>query len=136
MSRNNNPAGVVIGLLVFLYIGFVFFIPRMGFYPVFTIFPGIFILIFIASMATIISNKRSSTANRAFKNENQINIQKPNPYRVENRSQDHLTNSSYQRVEEEIEVKPIIRFCQYCGTRIERDSMFCHNCGIKLDYEV
>jgi hypothetical protein len=86
-------------------------------------------------MATIISNKRSSTVKRAFKNENQINIQEPNPYRVENRSQNHTTNSYYQRIDEEIEVMPNIRFCQYCGTRIERDSLFCHNCGIKLDRE-
>ena len=133
MSRNNNPAGVIIGLLIFVYLGFVFFMPNMGSFPIFKVFPGVFIIIFIASIAAITSNKRRSTTNNAFKNENQVNAQKLNPYRVEYNSQEHIQTSHYQRVEEEIELKPIIRYCQFCGTKIERDAMFCHSCGSKLE---
>jgi len=133
MSRNNNPAGVIIGLLIFVVFGFVFFIPMTGFFTIFTIFPSIFIIIFIVAIIAITSNNRRPTANRVFNNENQVNTQKPNPYRVEYNSQEHVKTSQYHRVEEEIELKPIIRFCQYCGTKIERDAMFCHSCGSKLE---
>lgn len=134
MSRN-NPAGVIIGLFIFVVFGFVFFIPSISFIP-YTIFPSFFIIILIVSIIASTSNNRKPTDNEAFKNENQVNTQKANPYRVENNSQKYVKTSQYQRVEEEIESKPIIRFCQFCGTKIERDSMFCHNCGSKLDYEL
>ena len=131
MARNNNSARVIIGL-IFIYLGFVFFMPNMGSSPIFKVFPGVFIIFFIVSIATITS-KRRSTANRAFINENQVKIQKINKYRTEYYSQKNIKTSQYQRVDEEIELKPIIRFCQFCGTKIERDAMFCHSCGSKLE---
>ncbi|MHA1191399.1 MAG: zinc ribbon domain-containing protein [Promethearchaeota archaeon] len=133
MARNNNSARVTIGLLIFVYLGFVFFMPNMNSYPIFKVFPGIFIMFFIVSIATITSNKRRSTANRVFKNDNQVNTQNTNPYRAEYYSQKNIKTSQYQRVDEEIELKPIIRFCQFCGAKIERDAMFCHSCGSKLE---
>ncbi len=132
MSRN-NPAGVIIGIFIFVVFGFVFFIPNMLFLPV---FPSFFIIIIIVSIAVSISSNRRPNANKAFKNENQVKTQKINPYRVESYSQKNIKTSQYQRVEEEIELKPIIRFCQFCGTKIERDAMFCHNCGSKLEHEL
>ena len=131
MARNNNSARVTIGLLIFVYLGFVFFMPNMSSYPIFKVFPGIFIMFFIISITTITSNKRRSTANRVFKNDNQVNTQNTNPYRVENKTYEHVKRC--QRVEEEVELKPIIRFCQFCGTKIERDARFCHSCGSKLE---
>jgi energy-coupling factor transporter transmembrane protein EcfT len=133
MSRNNNPAGVIIGLLIFVVFGFVFFIPMTGFFTIFTIFPSIFIIIFIVAIVAITSNNRRPTTNNTFKNENQVNSQRTNPYRVKYNSQEHVKTSQYQRVEEENELKPIIRFCQFCGSKIERDAMFCHSCGAKLE---
>jgi len=132
MSRNNNPIGLIVGLLIFAYFGFVLLFPNMGFFPMFKVFPSFFIIIFIVSLATITSNKRRSTVNRAFKNENQVNNQNINPYRVENESVEHLKTSYHQRDEEVIEENPTFRFCQFCGTKIERDAMFCHSCGSKL----
>jgi hypothetical protein len=132
MSRNNNPAGIIIGLILFAYIGFIFLFPNMRFFPIFTIFPSFFIIIFIISIATIASNKRRTTPNSVYKIENQGNNRIRNPYRVQF-PQEAVKTSRYQKVEEDDEESPIVRFCQFCGTKIERDAIFCHRCGSKLE---
>ena len=132
MPRNNNPAGVVIALLIFVVFGFVFFIPSIGFFQIFTMFPIFFIIAIIGLIVAISSGNRRQNVIKTYKNENQGYSQKPNPYRVQN-SQEQVNTSKYQRIEEETELKPIIRFCQYCGSKIERDAMFCHSCGSKLE---
>ncbi|MHA1375934.1 MAG: zinc ribbon domain-containing protein [Promethearchaeota archaeon] len=135
MSMSRNNPGVIIGLFIFVVFGFVFFIPRMSFIP-FTIFPSFFIIILIVSIVATTSNNRKPNAKKVFKNENQVNTQRTNPYRVEYNPQKNVKTSQYQRVNEELELKPTIRFCQFCGTKIERDAMFCHNCGSKLDNDL
>ena len=98
MSRN-NPAGVIIGLFIFVVFGFVFFIPSTSFFPIFTIFPSFFIIIIIVSLASIAANNRRQNT---LKNENQVNTQRTNPYRVE--YQKNFKTSQYQRVDEEIKL--------------------------------
>ncbi|MHA1670958.1 MAG: zinc ribbon domain-containing protein [Promethearchaeota archaeon] len=136
MSRN-NPTGAIIsilaGIIIFVVFGFVFFIPSIGFFPMISIFPSFFIIVFIVLIAVVSSNNRSQKTNKTFKNENQVNIQKANPYRIDNKSQNNIKTTQYQWADEEIELKPIIKFCQFCGTKIEKNAIFCHSCGSKIE---
>ena len=131
VSRNNNPAATIIGIVigVLFLLGIMTFMTSLS---IFTLYPTFFIFIFIGSIVSIISKSRRPYNNNSYKAKNQINTQKSNPYRVQ-KSQEQIKTSQYQRVEEDIELKPIIRFCQFCGSKIERDAMFCHNCGSKLE---
>ena len=131
VSRNNNPAATIIGIVIGLLflLGIITFMTSLS---IFTLYPTFFIFIFIGSIVSIISKSRRPYNNNSYKAENQVNTQKSNPYRVQ-KSQEQIKTSQYQRVEEDIELKPIIRFCQFCGSKIERDAMFCHNCGSKLE---
>lgn len=131
MPRNNNSAGVVIGLLIFVVFGFVFFIPSIGIFQIFTIFPILFIIIFIGLIAGISSSSRRQNIIKTYKNENQAYSQKSNPYHIQN-SQEQYKTQNYQIFEGEIESNQKIRFCQYCGNKIEKDAMFCHSCGSKV----
>jgi len=133
----NNPLGAVIGLMIgligFVVFGFVFFIPSIGFFfPVFSIFPIFFILVFIIIAVASSSTRRNQTIIKEITSDPRVNTQKINPYRFEN-TYNQTTTSQYQRIEEEKELKPKIRFCQYCGNKIEKEAIFCHNCGSKLE---
>lgn len=135
ISRNNNSAATVVGIILFslFLLGFMTFLINRS---IITIFPSIFIIIFviifIVSISSIVSKSRRPRGYNEYKSNNQLYTQKSNPYRVQS-SQEEIKTSQYQRIEEEIELQPFIRFCQYCGTKIERDAMFCHKCGSKLE---
>jgi hypothetical protein len=131
VSRNNNPAATIIGIVigVLFLLGILTFMTSLG---IFILYPMFFITIFIGLLVSIISKSRRPYNNNSYKVENQVNVQKPNPYRVQN-SQEQVKSSLHQRFQEELKLKITIRFCQFCGSKIDRDALFCHSCGSKLE---
>ncbi len=137
MPRNNSIVGSIIGLVVFLGLGvfFLFGLSPFSFFSIMPFFPMIFVIIIIGGIvgAASASSRRSSCCSSKSHNQYQYYTQevpRSNPYIVK------TSNSSVVRpiyIEDAELEKPKANFCQFCGTRIERESVFCHQCGAKME---
>ncbi|MFX0047829.1 MAG: hypothetical protein ACFE8G_06620 [Candidatus Hermodarchaeota archaeon] len=142
MPRNNSIAGFLIGLIVFLGFGvfFLFGWGRFNIFNVISFFPMIFVIIIIGIAGVASANsRRSNCCPPKSQNQYQYYTQEvprtnsmyvnQNPYVVKN-----STNSTVRTIyiEEDEPEKPITKFCQYCGTKKDRNAIYCHNCGTKL----
>ena len=135
MPRNNSILGSIVGLIIFLGIG-VFFL--FGSSPFFLFnftpfFPMIIIIIIIGIAGAASASSRLSTCcTPKSYNQNHYypqEIPRSNPYVVK------TTKNSVVRpiyIEDAEPEKPITNFCQYCGTKKDRNAIYCHNCGTKL----
>ena len=52
-----------------------------------------------------------------------------NPYIVKSTRNAPVRQIFVEDVEPEV---PKTNFCQYCGTKKDRNAVYCHNCGTKL----
>jgi len=137
MSNKNSESGCIIGFLVFMAFGlfFIFDLP-FSISPLMGVFPMIFICFFIFMIAVGCTSGKSKGYKPVQKNYDQAyrkQVPRVNPY---------IVNSSVRNdvktllVEEYKPIEPIKQkalFCQFCGTRIDKDARFCHQCGSKLD---
>ena len=137
MSRNNSTIGSLIGLIFFLGFGAFFFLGLSPFsFFSFIPFPIIFVIIIIgivgAASASSKHSGRSTCCSPKSHNQYQSysqEIPRTNPYIVK------ASNSSTVRpiyIEDAELEKPIANFCQYCGTKKDRNALYCHSCGTKL----
>jgi hypothetical protein len=135
MPRNNSTVGSVLGLLVFLGISafFLFGGGFFSFFSFFTIVPIIFICIIFGIVAAAVSHSRGPAVNTARNNNySQYYSQeapKSNPY-VSKPSSSYTVRPIY--IEDEEPEKSTANFCQYCGTKKDRNAKYCYNCGTKL----
>jgi len=138
MSRNNSIVGSIIGLIFFLGFGvfFLFGLSPFTFFSITPFFPMIFIIVIIGIVGAVSVNSRRSTccSPKLYKSNNQYQYNTPeisrsNPYLV-NTSSSYTVRPIY--IEDAEPEKPIPNFCQYCGTRKDKNAMYCHSCGIKL----
>ena len=135
MPKNNSVVGSLIGLVVFIGIG-VFFLFGVGpfrFLNFFPFFPRIFIIICISIAGAASANaKRSNCCDPKQYNRNQYyrpEVPRSNPYTVK------TSNSPVVRqipIENDEPEQIIAKYCQYCGTKKDRNAIYCHNCGTKL----
>ncbi len=135
MSNKNSGAGCIVGLLFFMAFGFIFIlevpfslIQFMSFCPV--IF--IFIIIIAAAGASSGKSKRCKPVQKNYDQDHYKQVPRVNPYIVRSsvRNEVQTLLEEYKPVEP---TKPKALFCQFCGTRIDKDARFCHQCGSKLD---
>ena len=135
MPRSNSVIGSIIGLVVFLGFG-VFFLFGLGSYriiPLIPIFPIFVICIIIGIAGAASGHSRHSTCYPPkSQSQNQQYTQKiprSNPYIVKPSSSFTVRQIPIEDDEPE---QPIANFCQYCGTKKDRNAIYCHNCGTKL----
>jgi len=135
MYRNNSIIGSIVGLIIFLGFG-VFFLFGLSPFRLFTFipfFPMIFIIIIIGIVgAASASSRRSTWCSPKSHNQYQdytSEVPRSNPYIVK------TSNSSAVRhiyIEGAKPEKPIANFCQFCGTKKDKNAIYCHDCGSKL----
>ncbi len=153
-SRNNNSCrsnkkGVIIGLIILLVLGTSFFFMfRFKSFNYLTTIPWMFItgfsvfLIFIvvigAAAAKISSPKKQYNIKQEktdqFQNDYQNQDHQLNPYIIQRSLQTQTSKSIYNENRKDMAIikDTAIHFCRYCGAKMDRDEIFCHQCGSKL----
>jgi len=135
MPRNNSIVGSIVGLIIFLGFGvfFLFGIGPFTFFSIMPFFPMIFIIVIIGIVGAVsASSRRSICCSPKSNNQYQYvtpEVPRSNPYIVKT-----SRSSTYRPIyiEDAEPEKPKTNFCQYCGTRKDKNAMYCHSCGIKL----
>ena len=137
MPRNNSIVGSIVGLIIFLGFGvfFLFGLSPFTFFGIMPFFPMIFFIIIIGGIvgAASASSRRSSCCSPKSHNQYQYYSQDPprsNPYTVKNSSSSTVRAINIEDAKPE---NPRANFCQFCGSRTERDGVFCHQCGAKME---
>ena len=136
MSNRNSGVGCIVGLFFFMAFGFIFIlevpfslIQFMPFFPVILVF----FFIIVAAGASSGKSKCCKPEQKNYDQYSQQQVPKVNPYivrsSVRNDAQTLLVEE-YKPIEP---TKSQALFCQFCGTRIDRDARFCHQCGSKLE---
>jgi len=136
MPRNNSIVGSIVGLIIFLGFGvfFLFGLSPFTFFGIMPFFPMIFFIIIIGGIvgAASASSRRSSCCSPKSQNQYQYysqEVPRTNPYIVKTSSSSTVRPIYIEDAEPE---KPKAYFCQYCGTKKDRNAIFCHSCGSKL----
>ncbi len=135
MPRNNSIVGSIIGLIFFLGFG-VFFLVGLSpftFTSFMPFFPMIFIIVIIGIVGVASTRSRRSTC-CSLKSNNQYQDSTPevprsNPYLVKTSGSYAVRPIYIEDVEPETAIP---NFCQYCGTRKDKNASYCHSCGSKL----
>jgi len=135
MPRNNSIIGSIVGLIIFLGFG-VFFLFGWGSFNLLNFFPFVpmifaIIIIGIAGAASA-SSRRSPYCSPKSSNQYQYypqEVQRSNPYVVKTSSRSTVRPIYIEEAEPE---KPLANFCQYCGTKKDRNAVYCYNCGTKM----
>ena len=138
MPRNNSIIGSIVGLIIFLGFGVFFFLglSPFTFFSIMPFFPMIFVIVIIGIVGVASANSRRSThSNCCSPNPNNQyqyvtpEVPRSNPYIVKTSN-----NSMYRPmyIEDAEPEKPKTNFCQYCGTKRDKNATYCHSCGIKL----
>ena len=139
MPRNNSTIGSLIGLIIFLGFG-VFFMVGLSPFALFSImpfFPMIFIIAIIGIAGAVSASSRRSKSAMCFspKSHNQYHnytqeVSRSNPYVVKTSSRSTVRSILIKDDEPE---KQKTNFCQYCGTKKDRNAIYCHSCGTRLE---
>ena len=135
MPRNNSVVGSIIGLVFFLGFGvfFLFVCGSFSLFSFFPIFPMIFVIVIFGIIVAASANSKHSSANPTWKSNHYQSysqqIARLNPYIAKTSSSPTVRQIYIEDAEPEI---PTTKFCQYCGTKKDRNAKYCHNCGTKL----
>ncbi|MFW9818443.1 MAG: zinc-ribbon domain-containing protein [Candidatus Thorarchaeota archaeon] len=141
--RNRTGGGIfaaVILLFIFGLLAFLFFNNFDGFVmPIWFMISGFGIFLIIIVVITTIASSMSQAYKKPKENYDQFNQNQPqnnsyqkNPYIIRNSTSKQFKESISKDIKQEIPVIPDINFCRYCGSKIDRDAVFCHQCGTKL----
>ncbi len=137
MSNKNSRSEWIVILILFIGFGPLLFILVQPFiiFLLAPFYPLIFISIFMiaAAYASSGKSKRCKSGEKKFDQSSQQQVPKANPYIVRGSVRNDVKSllvEDYKPIEP---TKPKARFCQFCGTRIDRDARFCHQCGSKLE---
>jgi len=135
MPRNNSIVAFIIGLIVCLGFGafFLFGWGGIRFFNLMPFFPMIFVIIVIGIAGAASAGSRRSTccpptSQKQYQYYSQ-EVSRSNPYIAKSSSSSKVRPVYIEDAEPE---KPITNFCQYCGTKKDRNAIYCHNCGTKL----
>ncbi len=137
MSNRNSRSEWIVVLILFIGFGPLLFILVQPFiiFLLAPFYPLIFISIFMiaAAYASSGKSKRCKPVQKKYDQYSQQQVPRVNPYvvggSVRNDVQTLLVED-YKPIEP---TKPKASFCQFCGTRIDKDARFCHQCGSKLE---
>jgi len=137
MSNRNSRSEWIVVLILFIGFGPLLFILVQPFviFLLAPFYPLIFISIFMiaAAYASSGKSKHCKPVQKKYDQFSQQQVPRVNPYVVRNSVRNDsqtLLVEDYKPVEP---TKPKALFCQFCGTRIDKDARFCHQCGSKLE---
>ncbi len=137
MSNRNSRSEWIVILILFIGFGPLLFILVQPFiiFLLAPFYPLIFISIFMiaAAYASSGKSKRCKPVQKKYDQFSQQQVPRVNPYVVRNSVRNDsqtLLVEDYKPIEP---TKPKALFCQFCGTRIDKDARFCHQCGSKLE---
>ncbi|MFX0041113.1 MAG: zinc-ribbon domain-containing protein [Candidatus Heimdallarchaeota archaeon] len=138
--RNRPNGGVFAGIILLFIFGFLFFVIFNRFngfsVPIFFMIGGFSIFLIIISVIIAVAASMSSTYKKPkeeyvksyqYQPQNQTN--QSNPYIIRNSIPEEYIN---KEIKGEISVVSEINYCRYCGSKIDRDAVYCHMCGTKL----
>ena len=133
MSNNFSGSGCIIPfLLILVYGGLIIFkatFSLLWFLPV--------IFCFITTMLSIDYSSEGANHYKPVKKNNEQDQHKRRPRVNSYIARDSVRNDVHTLLVEDFKpiehVKPKAFFCQFCGTRREKDAIFCHQCGSKLE---
>jgi len=138
MQRNNSIVGSIIGLIFFFGFGvfFLFGLSPFTFIGIMPFFPMIFIIVIIGIVGAASASSRRSTCCSPKSNKScnkyqnySEEVPKSNPYIVRTSSSPTVRPIYIEDAEPE---EQKANFCQYCGTKKDKNAIYCHSCGIKL----
>jgi hypothetical protein len=137
MSNRNSRSEWIVVLILFIGFGPLLFILVQPFiiFLLAPFYPLIFISIFMIAAAYASSGKSKccKPVQKKYDQYSQQQVPRVNPYVVRNSVRNDsqtLLVEDYKPIEP---TKPKALFCQFCGTRIDKDARFCHQCGSKLE---
>jgi len=133
---------ILIFLLVFGVFFFIFFNRMSGGFtiiPIWITISGLGSFIIIVAVIGVIAASMSKTYKKpreenlkSYQYHPQRQTQQPNPYIIRDSIPKQLEEPINKEIGREIPVITDIKYCKYCGSKIDKDAVFCHMCGIKL----
>ena len=136
MSNKNSGVGCIVGIVFFILFGLFFtlevpfiisrFIP---FFPVIVIF----IFIIAAAGASSGKSKHCKPLQKNYDLAHHKQFPIANPYIVRRSVRNDAQTLLVKEYKPKEPTKSQALFCQFCGTRIDKDALFCHECGSKLE---
>ncbi|NVM35160.1 MAG: zinc ribbon domain-containing protein [Candidatus Lokiarchaeota archaeon] len=148
-SRSGSAcAAVALALVIFGLLSFVMFgmfdlnrfsFPPMIFLSGFIVF--IIIIIGISAISISISETYKKPKEQHLKSyyshfQSQTQPQKQrqqfNPYIIHKSIQNEPEEHIYKEIKRDIPVVSDINYCRFCGAKVDRDAVFCYQCGINI----
>lgn len=103
---------------------------------VFSGFGGFLIIIGICLAITAVTrqsyNKPVEKTLNPYQPNSQNQSKQVNPYNIYYKEQENKKEPQYPEVNQNIPVLSKINYCRFCGSEVEGDAFFCHQCGTKL----
>lgn len=141
--RNRAGGAIAAAVIMLLIFGFLFFFlfnrsngSTIFIWPIISGLGGFIIIIAIIGAIAASMSQPSKRSNEVRMKSYQYQPQEPsqqiNPYKIRNSVQKQPEEPIYKEIVREIPVVSDINYCKYCGSKIDRDSVFCHQCGTKL----
>ena len=141
----NRPAGAIFAAVIMLFVfGLLFFVFFNRFDgltpPIFVMISGfgVFLIIIVvigviaASMSTAYKKKPKEEYMKSYQYQPQRQTLQSNPYIIRDSIPKQPEEPINKELKREIPIITDINYCRYCGSKIDRDAVFCHMCGIKL----
>lgn len=96
----------------------------------------LFIVIFGISIAASTMSKKPDIPKSSTYNYNQnypkSDRQNPNPYKARVPVQENVDSQKQNDQPVSAEEINFVKFCKYCGAKVDRNAKFCYQCGSKL----
>jgi hypothetical protein len=145
MEGRNTSSGLVICILVLIGAGLFMTLSFNGGFFFFTPYiPAVIIFVICIIAIGAASNHKSKQSKNEpypyyyhYQNQQRINHQQlpvptENPYKVKQIQVIDDTPKVEEESSSEKISEPKAQFCMFCGVNIDRDAVFCHQCGTKL----
>ena len=135
MGKNNSSIGCLIGLVILGL--FMLLYNRLGYFylpfsPMFiTMIAGILIIGIMISAINSKHSNRGQSKDYVGLNPTINQIHLTNPYIIKS-NQDSIPKERRQEFKTLPNEEKSAQYCQFCGVKREKDSIYCHNCGTRL----
>lgn len=125
--------GLFFGLFFDIFDAFRFNFPPIMFMGGFIVFILIIIGISVITMSMSETYKKPKEQYlKSYSSQPQIQVQQYNPYinrkSIQREPEEHI----YNQIQKDIPVLSDINYCRFCGAKVDRNAVFCHQCGINL----
>jgi len=136
--RTRGGGAVVGALIILVVLGLVFFLFFNRFngftIPIWLIISGLGVFLIITVGISAVASSMSQNYARpkeSVSKEHQSNLQgqpqQSNPYIYKD-----SIRKRFEGNQTEVSLAEEVNYCRYCGSKIDRDAIFCHQCGSKI----